>query len=510
MSNIKALIVGVSDYTLIEENNLPFCRNDITIMQNALENGLKVESDNLIICGKNAVVTASDFINALNNLAQIATVDDTVIFYFSGHGTTQISNHYLVFSDKIISTKEIIEFIEKIKAKNKIIILDSCMSGNFAIDGTATFNIGETVDEFAGKGYAVLASSNAEQYSYPHPDKRVSLFTSFLCEALEDKHIIRNGKKSLYDINRLVSLYLEIWNKRNQSKQQQPIFRANIGGTIFFKVEEYVPYIQENIFDDTEKYTVYDVKPVHSIAKRYSVSVILKEPFSFDEMSDISIELIEKIKKVEVYSNVASEKRWIGQDANIIWIYYGRDESDIINSNYICHTTWVDDEQDKQHWYPLDQNSFIKKNIHFNIHSYYELLKDFNLKNTGDRNKLLSDGTEIMRRLIMLAEKAIALYNELKNQNITEDVMIQKMKILIPMISEAYFEVSNLNIAPNELHNWKQGILNLAATIHDFTYFYNSDFMLQRTPENRLACMDMTIRRYYNELEQLKCLENEI
>jgi len=49
----------------------------------------------------------------------------------------------------------------------------------------------------------------------------------------------------------------------------------------------------------------------------------------------------------------------------------------------------------------------------------------------------------------------------LKNQNITKDVMMQKMKILIQMISEAYFEVSNLNIAPDELHNWKQGILKL-------------------------------------------------
>lgn len=510
MSKVKALIVGVSDYTLIGAKNLPFCQNDITIMQNVLENGLKAEANDLIVCGENAVVTSNDFINALNTLERIATVDDTVIFYFSGHGTTQSSNHYLVFSDKIIGTQEIIKFIEKIKAKSKIIILDSCMSGNFAIDGVVAFNIGETVNEFAGKGYAVLASSNAVQYSYAHPDKPVSLFTSFLCEALEDKHIIKNGKKSLYDINRLISLYLEIWNKRNPSKQQQPIFRTNMGGTIFFEVEECIPYLRNNMFEDTERYVIYDVKPMHSIAKRYSVSVILKEPFSFDEMWHISIEIIEKIKKVEIYSNAVSEKRWFGQEANIIWIYYARDESDIVNSNYICQATWVDDEQDKQHWYSLDENSFIKDNIHFNIYSYYELLKDFNIKNTGDRKKLLFEGREITKRLITLAEKVIALFNELKNNEITEEVMSQQMETLIPKITKAYFEETSLSIAPDELHNWKQGISNLAATIHDFTYFYNSEFMLQRTSKNRLACMDMTIRRYYDELEQLKCLEKQI
>ena len=45
---------------------------------------------------------------------------------------------------------------------------------------------------------------------------------------------------------------------------------------------------------------IYDVEPLHSSkAKRYSVKVILKEPFSFDEIADISIEIKEKfvIKK---------------------------------------------------------------------------------------------------------------------------------------------------------------------------------------------------------------------
>ena len=88
------------------------------------------------------------------------------------------------------------------------------MSGSFSINRSATFSVHQTVDEFTGRGYAVFASSKSNQYSFGHPDKPISLFTSFLCDALQDKHIIRNGKKSLYDIVRLVSLYLEIWNKK--------------------------------------------------------------------------------------------------------------------------------------------------------------------------------------------------------------------------------------------------------------------------------------------------------
>lgn len=116
------------------------------------------------------------------------------------------------------------------------------MAGNFTVNDTAVFNINETADEFAGKGYAVIASNNATQYSYGHPDKPISLFTSFLCEALTNTYIIREGKKSLYDINKLLFLFLEIWNKNNPAQKQSPIYRANIGGTIFFEIQDYRPY----------------------------------------------------------------------------------------------------------------------------------------------------------------------------------------------------------------------------------------------------------------------------
>jgi hypothetical protein len=385
------------------------------------------------------------------------------------------------------------------------------MSGSFSINRSATFSVHQTVDEFTGRGYAVFASSKSNQYSFGHPDKPISLFTSFLCDALQDKHIIRNGKKSLYDIVRLVSLYLEIWNKRNPLLQQQPIFRANMGGTIFFKVEEYKPYYRKRIFEENENYVIYDVEPLHSSkAKRYSVKVILKEPFSFDEIADISIEIKEKIRYKEVYINEKSQNRWLNQPANIIWIYYGRDEDDIINSNYICRVTWVDENQDKKWWYKLDKHSFTNKNIHFSIYPYYKTLKSFILKNTVDKEILISQTKKVMSQLITLAEKAIALYNELKNDSITEMEMFERMDILIPEIEKAYYEETQLGIAPKELHDWQQRCSALAGTIHDFTLFYNKKYITQRTSKNREDCMEITIQRYYNDLEDLIELERKI
>ncbi|MGG4011511.1 hypothetical protein [Bacillus smithii] len=54
-----------------------------------------------------------------------------------------------------------------------------------------------------------------------------------------------------------------------------------------------------------------------------------------------------------VYNNEITKERLSGKSANIIWNYFGRDESDIVKNNYICVTTWVDDSQDKKWWYRI-------------------------------------------------------------------------------------------------------------------------------------------------------------
>ena len=73
------------------------------------------------------------------------------------------------------------------------------MSVNFEVNKTLTFSDTISLEDFIGKGYAV----NIIQDSFTH-HSMPSLFTSFLCEVLEDNHIIREEKKSLNDIQKLL------------------------------------------------------------------------------------------------------------------------------------------------------------------------------------------------------------------------------------------------------------------------------------------------------------------
>ena len=512
MSNIKALIVGVSNYHFSGVANLPFCTNDVFAMQNALIIGLKLEKKDIITCGSLGYVTKDDFTNAISQMMSLTNENDTVIFYFTGHGTTIDSKHYLVLSDGLINTQDIIKYFEKISARSKIIFLDCCFSGNYSVSKTSEFNIEKTVAEFQGKGYAVFSSSNSSQVSYGHPDKPISVFTSFLCDALQDKHIIKQGKITLYNIQKLVSLYLEVWSKRNPDKQQRPIFRANMGGTIFFDVHDYKPFYTSEIYAEFNKYIIYKVESNHTgIAKRYAVKVILKEPLSLNEIGEISLEIKDRVKTAEIYNNEIAQKKWESKLANIVWIYFGRDESDMINGNFICHTTWIDDKQDEKWWHRVNnKDTFILNGIHFNIHSYYEQLKSFNQENTGSKDEIILKTKEILANMVTLAERVVWLFNEYKNGILTETELFERIDSSISELDRYYFMSMDLEIAPDIIRDWNQACVVLFGTIHDFTLFYNKKYISQRTTKNRKACMEMTVAQYYSDMDKVRKLETEL
>lgn len=508
---VKALLVAVSNYS--KNSNLcdlPLCKNDLVVMKSALKYGLNIKDNHIDSYGESGTVTKSDFIDSLEYKSYDLLEDDTFIFYFSGHGGKFDGKNYLFFSNEEYSLQDLINEIDKINAKTKVIFLDCCHSGNFVLDKEFVFDIKDDIESFVGSGIAILSSCGANEVSGFDNEKQISLFTKFLSDALNNKFINRQGKKSLESIAELVRRYADIWNSRSNDLIQHPVYRSAIGGTVFFVVDDYHPYKVVNYYEECEKYIIYKVEPVHvGAAKRLSAKVILRYPFTFEEIAIISKEIKEKIMYCEIFQNQKAEKYYSGKPANIIWCYFGYDEDDMVDSNYICHTTWVDNTQDKSWWYRKNKNSMLINNVFFDIHTQYDAIK--NLKNKSiDIDEFINKSRECTSHIIIYGEKYISLFREYLNNILSEEQFINLSQQYISAINKWYIKETDLDIPPNDLHDWSQAQMELAASLHDCSLYYNKKFLDKWTSDNRKLLMSNSIKQYETDLEKYKKLDTEV
>ena len=299
-------------------------------------------------------------------------------------------------------------------------------------------------------------------------------------------------------------------NKRGGRIIQQPIFRSSVGGTIFFDVEEYNPYKIAQIYEECDNYIIYAVEPVHhGITKRLSVKVILRYQSSMEQIAEIADEIKNKVLYYEVHQNKIAEARYAGKAANIVWCYFGYDEDDMVDCNYICHTTWVDDLQDKECWYRISKNTTMVKGVHINVHSSYELIKSLK-DDSMSADELIQITREYTANLISAAEQYIKIFREYLNNTLTEEQLIDSVAPLNIEISKWFFKQSNLPIPPKGLHDWANIHTKLACTIHDFSLFYDRKNLKTWKSENRKWLLKNAIKQYETELEELKAADNII
>ena len=506
MGTTKVLLVGACKYLTVKCSSLPMCRNDLFAMRKALFKGLNISPGNIHLCGETGIVTKNDFIASIYTVLKDISENDTFIFFFSGHG----GKNCLVLSDGLIELQDLLNTIEQIQAKNKIAIIDSWHSGGFSLENVPAIDINETVEHFAGRGFAVLASCGADQYSGFNEDNEISLYTSFVCDALTARFLIRKGKKSLEAINEAIFHFAEVSNRKGKRNFQQPVFRSSIGGTIFFDVEEYNPYKIAKVYEETDNYIIYNVEPVHHAgAKRLSVKVLLRFQSSMEQIAEIATEIKNKVLYYEVYQNEIAEARYKGRAANIVWCYFGYDEDDMVDCNFICHSTWVDDTQDKEYWYRTSKNTIVAKGVHIDIHGSYELIKS-SKDNSLNKDELIQITRKYTANIISVAEQYIKIFREYLNNAITEEELIDSVAPLNIEISKWFFKQSDLPIPPKELHDWAHIHTKLSCTIHDFSLFYDKKNLKTWKSENRKWLLQNAIKQYEMELEELKTADKLI
>ena len=213
-----ALIVGIDCYEHIDQ--LYGCVNDAHSVKSVLER--HADGSVNFDCELMAGVSADTMINrsSLKDMAEqlFSTPADIALFYFAGHGYVDATGGYLLCSDATrgdegLSLNDILVFANNSKAKNKIIILDSCHSG-FA----GSFSGNSELTSLAA-GVTVLTASSEDQYASEENGRGV--FTTLLVDALGGSAANLTGSISPGSVYAHIDQSLGGW-------EQRPVFKTNV------------------------------------------------------------------------------------------------------------------------------------------------------------------------------------------------------------------------------------------------------------------------------------------
>lgn len=162
-AKIYLVCVGIADY--------PGTENDLRISDNDAKTIAKVfavakhASVNILV---NKEATQSALLSTMHTSFMNTTSDDTVILYFSGHGTPGA----LVCYDGLLTYQHIFKMLKGCKASRKIVIADACYAGKMRTGRQQT-------EDYNSQSVMLFLSSRTKETSLETPYKN-SMFTIFL------------------------------------------------------------------------------------------------------------------------------------------------------------------------------------------------------------------------------------------------------------------------------------------------------------------------------------------
>lgn len=213
-----ALIVGINHYD--HGSSLYGCVDDAHAVKAVLERhgdgSVNFDCKMLTGTGPTDRVNRSLLKDSVSDLFKAQA--DIVLFYFAGHGHIEATGGYLLATDSSrgdegLSLSEVLTLANDSKARNKVIILDSCHSG---IAGTppAPGNLASLAE-----GLTVLTASTKEQYATEKNGRGV--FTTLLVDALHGGAANLTGDITPGSVYAHVDQSLGGW-------EQRPVFKTNV------------------------------------------------------------------------------------------------------------------------------------------------------------------------------------------------------------------------------------------------------------------------------------------
>lgn len=500
-------LISVAEYD-DESYNLSFVHNDNACIKRGFVDGLLIPESQIITCGMDCHVTYSDFQSMISSHSDKIALSDRVIVFFSGHGGG--APFSLKFSDISIVFSEFCDAIDTLSAHAKILIIDSCYSGSGEIPELSAEEPSNNLFEYTNSGFAFFASSSTGNTSTCHPEREVSLYTHCFSNALCNARI-HNGKISLIDVAKQAALDADYLAKTHGKTLQHPVYKCYIPGDVLFKVTEEGTE-EKNIYSSYhEEFDVYSTEILHStIEMRYSVFAISKTDINDELIANYTKQIVNEVKHLRKFQNPSQERKFFGKSLNVVFVYWGKNETDIVRRNWCYRSIWASPLSDRANWYRLDEDSKIVSDIWIKPHKLYCLLEEMNARNEVSNTELLKLTHNIANPLLRAAREVVKYFEEYENGEIPESAFIQACTEHFKVIHHCYWKMANLPLSSIELKEWADCYNCLTAVIDDMRIYYTTKTFLDRDERNRKICMRGTVTRYRIDLQRLTHIENDL
>lgn len=180
--------------------------------------------DNHVVLVTGNKATRANLINVIGQHFAKAKADDSLIFFFSGHGVGGGVVAYDTEDESeqsILSYKTLARLMKRSPATRKVIIIDSCHSGS----SRNTTSTGKKVKHSIGDPNTILfMSSRSNEYSLEVEGMSQSLFTYHLLRGMRGG---ADTNKDRYVTAKELFRYVSSGVRRDSGEQQHPVMWGN-------------------------------------------------------------------------------------------------------------------------------------------------------------------------------------------------------------------------------------------------------------------------------------------
>lgn len=246
-----AVVVGVDNYQKTSVTDLRYAVTDAKLFAEALTEVAGFSPERVFLYTTDAQTTASrplltNLIYRLETLKKEVKPEDSVYFYFAGHGVEMEGATFLLTENSdnrsratltlsALPADLLLALLEDCKAKDTLVVLDACRNDPMAGRGSGDNRMSDSMSrglvfesQVVGanteRSVATMLACGVGERSYEWPEKKHGYFTYHLVQGLKSKASNEEGQVNLAGLSK----YVREQVKKDAGKaghQQQPSLR---------------------------------------------------------------------------------------------------------------------------------------------------------------------------------------------------------------------------------------------------------------------------------------------